>query len=172
MSLTSHFLTPFVFGKYMQIHVMSVQTHKLTIGEIIMTSSKLIKTSDRKTSIRPLALLSAALLLQAGGALAAARAGDAQTQARELVSPTTAGRTVAAQSNALPDGGTSLAALDPQEQARRVLLGTQRAGGEAEVAVPRYAKSTSPVGVVGRSDRRVHSDAQEMARHMILGTVI
>jgi len=140
---------------------------ELTIGEIIMTSSKLIKTSNR-----PLALLSAAFLLQTGGALAVARAGDAQTQARELVSQTTAGRSVAAQSNALSDGGTSPAALDPQEQARRVLLGTQSAGGEAEVAVPRYAKSTSPVGVVGRSDRRVHSDAQEMARHMILGTVI
>jgi hypothetical protein len=130
-----------------------------------MTSSKLIKTSNRS-----LVLLSAAFLLQAGGALTAARAGDAQTQARELVSQTTAGRSVAAQSNALPDGGTSLAALDPQEQARRVLLGTQGAGGE--VAAPRYAKSTSPSGVAGRGHRRAHSDAQEMARRMILGTVI
>ena len=129
-----------------------------------MTSSKLIKTSNRS-----LVLLSAAFLLQAGGALTAARAGDAQTQARELVSPTTAGRSVAAQSNTLPEG-TSLAALDPQEQARRVLLGTQGAGGE--VAAPRYAKSTSPAGVVGRDHRRAHSDAQEMAPRMVLGTVI
>jgi hypothetical protein len=132
-----------------------------------MTSSKLIKTSNRS-----LVLLSAAFLLQAGGALTAARAGDAQTQARELVSQTTAGRSVAAQSNALPDGGTSLAALDPQEQARRVLLGTRSAGGEAEVAVSRYAKSTPPAGVVGGGHRRAQSDAQEMARRMILGTVI
>jgi hypothetical protein len=140
---------------------------ELTTGEIIMTSSKLIKTSNRR-----LALLSAAFLLQTGGALAVARAGDAQTQARELVSQTTAGRSVAAQPNALSNGGTSLAALDPQEQARRVLLGTPSAGGQAEVAAPRYAKSTSPVGVVGRDHRRAHSDAQEMARRMILGTVI
>jgi hypothetical protein len=132
-----------------------------------MTSSKLIKTSNR-----PLALLSAAFLLQTGGALAAARAGDAQTQARELVSQTAAGPSVAAQSNALPGGGTSAAALDPQEQARRVLLGARSAGGEAEVAAPRYAKSTSPAGVVGQGQRRAHSDAQEMARRMILGTVI
>ena len=138
---------------------------ELTTGEIIMTSSKLIKTSNR-----PLALLSAVFLLQTGGALTVARAGDAQTQARELVSQTTAGRSVAAQSNALPDRGTSLPGLDPQEQARRVLLGTQGAGGEA--AAPRYAKSTSPSGVAGRGHGRAYSDAQEMARRMILGTVI
>jgi hypothetical protein len=151
----------FLANTCIYIHVL----FELTTGEIIMTSSKLIKTSNR-----PLALLSAAFLLQTGGALTAARAGDAQTQARELVSQTTAGRSVAAQSNALPDGGTSLAAQDPQEQARRVLLGTQGAGGE--VAAPRYAKSTSPSGVAGRGHRRAHSDAQEMARRMILGTVI
>jgi hypothetical protein len=63
---------------------------ELTIGEIIMTSSKLIKTSNR-----PLVLLSAAFLLQTGGALTAVRAGDAQAQARELISQTTAGRSVA-----------------------------------------------------------------------------
>jgi hypothetical protein len=137
---------------------------ELTTGEIIMTSSKLIKTSNR-----PLALLSAAFLLQAGGALTAARAGDAQMQARELLSQSTAGRSLAAQSDTLPDGETSLAALDPQEQARRVLLG---AGGQAKAAAQRYAKSTSAAGVVGRGDRRAHSDAQEMARRMILGTVI
>jgi hypothetical protein len=140
---------------------------ELTIGEIIMTSSKLIKTPNRS-----LVLLSAALLLQTGGALAVARAGDAQTQARELVSQTTAGRSVAAQSNAPSNGGTSPAALDPQEQARRVLLGTPSAGGEAEVAASRYAKSTPPAGVVGGGRRRAHSDAQEMARRVILGTVI
>jgi hypothetical protein len=140
---------------------------ELTTGEIIMTSSKLIKTSNR-----PLALLAAAFLLQTGGALEAARAGDAQTQARELVSQTTAGPSVAAQSSALPDRGTSVAALDPQEQARRVLLGTQSTGGEAEATASRYAKSTPAAGDVGRGHLRAHSDAQEMARRMILGTVI
>jgi hypothetical protein len=140
---------------------------ELTIGEVIMTSSKLTKTSNR-----PLLLLSAAFLLQTGGALTAARAGDAQAQARELISQTTAGRSVDAPSKVLPDGGISSAALDPQEQARRVILGTHIADGEAEVAAPRYAKSTSPAGVVGRDHGRAHSDAQEMARRMVLGTVI
>jgi hypothetical protein len=166
MSLTSHHSPPFVFGKYMYIHAISVGTRLLTIGEIIMTSSKLIDTSNR-----PLVLLSAAFLLQAGGALAADRASDAQAQARELVSQTIAGRSPAAQSNALPGSGTSLASPDPQEQARRLLLGTQNAGGEAEVAAARYAKSASPAGVVGGGHRRAHADAQEMARRMILGTV-
>jgi hypothetical protein len=139
---------------------------ELTIGEIIMTSSQLIKTSNRA-----LALLTAALLLQTGGTLAA-RADDAQTQARELLSQTAAGRSVAAQSNGLSDGGTSLPGLDPQEQARRVLLGTQSPGGEAEAAASRYATSTPPAGVAGAGHFRSHSDAQEMARRMILGTVI
>ena len=132
-----------------------------------MTSSKLTKTSGR-----PLVLLSAALLLQTGGALVAARAGDAQTQARELLTQTTGTRSVAAGFNALPDGETSLAARDPQEQARRGILGTQSAGGSAKVAAPRYAKSTSVAEVAGREHRRAYSDAQEMARRMILGTVI
>jgi hypothetical protein len=132
-----------------------------------MTSSKLIKTSNR-----PLALLAAAFLLQTGGAFTAARAGDAQTQARELLSQTTADRSVAAQSDTLADGDTSLAVLDPQEQARRVLLGTPSAGGAPKLAAARYAKSTAAAGVAGRGDRRAHSDAQEMARRMILGTVI
>jgi len=131
-----------------------------------MTSSKLGKTSNR-----PLVLLSAAFLLQTGNALAAGRAGDAQAQARELVSETIPARSAAPRSNGLPDGGKSPAALDPQEQARRLILGTRSAGGEAEVAA-RYAKSTSPAGVAGRGHHRAHSDAQEMARRVILGTVV
>jgi len=132
-----------------------------------MTSSKLTKTSGR-----PLVFLSAALLLQTSGALVAARAGDAQTQARELLTQTTGARSVAAGFNPLPDGESSLATGDPQEQARQVILGTQSAGGEAKLAAPRYAKSTSLAGVAGREHRRAYSDAQEMARRMILGTVI
>jgi hypothetical protein len=132
-----------------------------------MTSSKLTKTSGR-----PLLFLSAALLLQTSGALVAARAGDAQTQARELLTQTTGARSVAARFNPLPDGETSLAAGDPQERARRVILGTQSAGGSAKVAAPRYAKLTSLAEVAGRGHRRAYSDAQEMARRVILGTGI
>jgi hypothetical protein len=132
-----------------------------------MTSSKLTKTSGR-----PLVFLSAALLLQTGGALVAAHAGDAQTQARELLTQTTGVRSAAARFNSLPDGESSLAARDPQEQARRVILGAQGAGDSAKVAGPRYAKSTSLAGAAGRAHGRAYPDAQEMARRMILGTVI
>jgi hypothetical protein len=132
-----------------------------------MTSSKLVKTSNRS-----LVLLSAAFLLQTGGALAAARAGDAQTQARELLAQTTGARSVAARFKSLPDSETSLAAWDPQEQARQVILSTQSAGGSAKVAGPRYAKSISLAEVAGTEHRRAYSDAQEMARRMILGTGI
>lgn len=132
-----------------------------------MTSSKLTKTSGR-----PLVFLSAALLLQTSGALVAARAGDAQTQARELLTQTTGARSAAARFNPVPDGESSLAALDPQEQARRVILGTQSAGGSVKMASARYAKSTSRADAAGREHGRAHSDAQEMARRMILGTGI
>jgi hypothetical protein len=135
-----------------------------------MTSSKLTNTKLTKTSNRPLVLMSAALLLQTGGVLVAARAGDAQTQARELLTQTTGAESVAARFNALPDGESSLAARDPQEQARRVILGTQSAGGSAKPAAPRFAKSTSLAGAAGREHGRAYPDAQEMARRMILGT--
>ncbi|HLZ96308.1 MAG TPA: hypothetical protein VKP66_00085 [Steroidobacteraceae bacterium] len=126
-----------------------------------MTQSKSINASNRR-----LVLLSAALLLQTGGALTAARAGDAQTQARELLSPTQT-RSVAARSSAVADAGASLAGVDPQEQARRVLVSAPGSTGGVQATAQRYAKSTSPA-----ETRHVHSDAQEMARQMILGRVI
>jgi hypothetical protein len=132
-----------------------------------MTSSK-----HTKTSTRPLVLLSAALLLQTGGALVAAHAGDAQTQARELLTQMTGVRPAAARLNSLPDGESSLPARDPQDQARRVILGAQGAFASAKVVGPRYAKSTSPAEAAGRAHGRAYSDAQEMAQRMILGTVM
>ena len=130
-----------------------------------MVSSKLAQSTNR-----PLLLLSAALLLQTGGALTAARAGDAQAQARELLSQTAAGRSIAVQSNALTAEDRSPADLDPQAQARRILLGAPSAGDEAQAAAPRYAESTSTAAVVDRDHRSARADAQEMARRVILGT--
>jgi hypothetical protein len=134
--------------------------------EIIMTTSKLTKTSNR-----PLMLLSAALLLQTGSAMVTAHAGDAQTQARELLSQTTGDRSATADIKLRADE-TPRAALNPQEQARRVLLGPPSAAGEAGVAAARYAKSTSTGGVTERNQRHSYSDAQEMARRVIMGTAI
>jgi hypothetical protein len=128
-----------------------------------MVSSKLTHPSNR-----PFVLLSAALLLQTGGALTAASAGDAKAQARELLSQTAAVRSVAVQSSALTAEDRSPA--DPQAQARRILLGAPSAGDEAQAAATRYAESTSTAAVVDRDHRSARTDAQEMARRVILGT--
>lgn len=115
-----------------------------------MVSSKLGQSSHRS-----LLLLSAALLLQTGGALTAARAGDAQAQARELLSQSAAVRSVAVQSSALTAEDRSPAALDPQGQARRILLGAPGAGVKAQ----------------GADHRSARANAQEMAQRVILGTI-
>src|SRR5437867_467647 len=98
----------------MHIHIQS----ELTTRRTTMTSLKLIQRSNR-----PLMILSAALLLQTAGSLTAANAGDAQAQARELLSQTAAVRSDALPSNTFRAGGISAAvALDPQGQARQVFL--------------------------------------------------
>jgi hypothetical protein len=115
-----------------------------------MVSSKLIHPSNR-----PFVLLSATLLLQTGGALTAARAGDAQAQARELLSQTAAVRSVAVRLSALTAEDRSPADLDPQAQARRILMGAPGAGGKAQ----------------GADHRSAQANAQEMAQRVILGTI-
>jgi hypothetical protein len=122
-----------------------------------------------KTLGRPLLLLSAAFLLHIGGARAADRVVDAQTQAREVLSVTTAGHSAPARLKALPDRNASLPALDPQEQARELILAMRRVGGEAEAAAAPYSKATSPG--IGRGGRRARADAQEMARRLLSGKV-
>jgi hypothetical protein len=129
---------------------------------IIMISLNLSKSLSR-----PLLLASAALLLHSGGALAADLAGDAQRQARDLLSGTTASPpTAVAESNVVADGGAYPSALDPQEQARQVILGTRSFGAKPRVTTAPDTKTTSPSGLVAR---RADADAQEQARRMILG---
>src|ERR1700704_2499884 len=74
----------------------------------------------------PLALISAALLIHVGGAVAADSAGDAQQQARELL----AGRiaTQSAPSERRAEGAVRPTG-DAQERARRLLLGVADSGG-------------------------------------------
>jgi len=110
---------------------------------------------------------SAAFLLHGGVVLAADRTDDAQAQARELLAGT-ATRSTGATSAALP-AATSQSALDPQEQARRFILGTSR----AETAVKSYSalnsKTTPSSSAERRGNRRVYPDAQTLAERMITG---
>jgi hypothetical protein len=112
-----------------------------------------------KSLSRPLVLVSASLLFQTGGALAADRGADAQTQARELLSRTTASQSAALSASSVGKG--SLSAIDPHEQARRLVLG----------APAQRSEGTSPSGIAVRREARPSADAHAIARRMILGRV-
>ena len=100
-------------------------------------------------------VLSASLfLLQANHVMAAEAVGDAQTQARELLSGTVGGRTsVVDESRAIASGSDQTPSLDPQEQARQLILGKPNVGGSQRRPV----------------DHLTYGDPQESARRMILG---
>ena len=110
-----------------------------------------------------LALISAVLPLQANNVLAAEFVGDAQMQARDLLSGTVGGRArTVDQSPVIPDDRHQTSSLDPQEQARQLLL------GKPAVALEPKLKATPTVSA--RGDHSTYSDPQESARRMILGS--
>ena len=101
-------------------------------------------------------LASAGLLLCANGALAAEVIGDAQMQARDLLSGTVGGRsTFADVSSAIPTDDRHVLNLDPQEQARDLILG-------------KHFAATADQAAVQRTDR-ADIDGQELAQRMLLG---
>jgi hypothetical protein len=103
------------------------------------------------------ALTSAVFLSQANSVLAAEFVGDAQMQARDLLSGTVGGRArTADQSPAIPDDGHQTSSLDPQEQARQLILGAP--------------KMNATPAASARDDHRTNPDPQESARRMILGS--
>src|ERR1700733_15988073 len=90
-----------------------------------------------KTLAQRLALLSAGLLVQSNTLFAAEIATDAQMQARDLLTGTVHGRPrIADRSPATPSGGPRASVVDPQEQARRRLLGQPPTGGTAGQTTP------------------------------------
>jgi hypothetical protein len=101
-------------------------------------------------------LASAAFLLSTGSALAAEHADDAQTQARELLDRT-ASRAAPVARSIIAATGTPQAGLDPQEQARRLILGTPAL----------HSKATSSSGAA--RIRGPYPDAQTLAKRMITG---
>jgi hypothetical protein len=117
-----------------------------------------------------LVLISAAILLQANNVRGAELAVDAQTQARDLLSGTVGGRAKAVyKSPAIPADGHQTLSLDPQEQARQLILGKPNFGGVAGLSVAFDSKAKVAPAVPARGKRRGDSDAQELAQRMILG---
>jgi hypothetical protein len=123
-----------------------------------------------KTLRRGLVLISAAFLF-GNGVLAAEVVGDAQSQARDLLSGTVDGRAkVVDQSPASGSDGVRAPALDPQEQARQLILGKPIS---SRIKGPVAALGTDMQAVSAGSaqgDHRRYVDPQESARRMILGS--
>ncbi len=116
---------------------------------------------------RRLMLASAGLLLCANGAFAAEVAGDAQMQARDLLSGTVGGRAKFADASSAVATDDPQVYLDPQEQARELLLGESFAGAAVQTASPDSQPDAMPVASV-QSVRRIDIRGQEMAQQMIL----
>lgn len=109
---------------------------------------------------RSILLASAVFLLNAGNALAAGDPADPQAQARELLSGT-ANRFVAPGTSGALANGTDQPALEPQEQARRLILGTPRSGPNSN--------SISSSEADGRHIRHAYRDAHELAERLLGG---
>jgi hypothetical protein len=120
---------------------------------------------------RRLILVSAAILLNANAVLAADRVGDAQMQARDLLSGTVGGRLKTVdKSLAISADHSQKSYADPQTQARQLILGKPSFEGTVSREFTVQQKTNMPVPVSARRNGSVHTDPQELARRMILGT--
>jgi hypothetical protein len=123
---------------------------------------------SKKLSYR-FVLISAAILLHANNVLGAELECDAQIQARDLLSGTVCGRAkIVAISSVISAHGHQTLSLDPQEQARELILGKRALGRAAGRSLALDSAANVSAAVPTRSTRR-ESDAQELARRMILG---
>jgi len=115
----------------------------------------------------PLVLARAALVIHIGAATAADPTGDAQQQARELLTGTTTAHS--APQSAPYDGKVPRPTSDAQELARQLLLGTtgSRVGGAEATKQSEAARAS---GETARQARPVaRGDAQAAARQLLLG---
>jgi hypothetical protein len=118
---------------------------------------------------RRLMLASAGLLLCANGALAAGVVGDAQMQARDLLSGTVGGQSkIADVSSAIPADDRHALNLDPQELARELILGKNVDGTAHQAATLDSRTGAIPAASVQRT-RRADIGGQELAERMLLG---
>lgn len=117
-----------------------------------------------------LALVSATIVFQVADAESADRAGDAQLQAIDLLSGTVGGLPKSfARSAVSPAEGEQTPRLDPQEQARQLILGKPPVGGTTRLALRVGAKRETTQAALQRGHRGGYADPQEAARRMILG---
>jgi hypothetical protein len=115
-------------------------------------------------------LASAGLLLCANGALAAEVAGDAQMQARDLLSESVGGQPeIDVQSSAIPSDDRQVLNFDPQEQARDPLLGKSFTDTSDQAASLEPQMEAMPAASVQRI-RRADIGGQESAQRMLLGS--
>src|SRR5260370_22046097 len=114
-------------------------------------------------------LASAGFLLCANGALAAEVVGDAQMQARDLLSGTVGGRPkIADVSSAVPTDDRHVLNLDPQEQARDLILGKNFAGTAPPAADLDSKTDAMPAASVQRI-RSADIGGPESAHPQLLG---
>src|SRR5258708_26581356 len=118
---------------------------------------------------RRLMLASAGFLLCANGALAAEVVGDAQMPARDFLSGTVGGRPkIADVSSAVPTDDRHVLNLDPQEQARDLILGKNFAGTAHQAASLDSKTDAMPAASVQRI-RSADIGGQEFAHRNLLG---
>jgi hypothetical protein len=118
---------------------------------------------------RRLMLASLGLLLCANGALAAEVVGDAQMQARDLLSGTVGGQpTFADVSSAISTDDPQVQYFDPVEQARDLLFRNHFAAA-ADLAASLDSKMNAMPAASVQRTRRSNMGGQEMAQGMILG---
>jgi hypothetical protein len=130
----------------------------------------IVKTLNLGNTLsRRLILAAAGLALCPYGAFAVGTAGDAQMLARDLLSGTVGGqRSVAAADPAKPTDDSHENRLDPQEQARDLILGIHPAGAASQTAgagLQGDQKDAASLRVFSRAE----SGGQELAEEMILG---
>jgi pseudouridine-5'-phosphate glycosidase len=131
---------------------------------IIMNSRISMKTLSRR-----LILICAAILINANTVLAANHGADAQMQARDLLAGTVGGRSKFSDKSLPTSADTHQQSyLDPQAQARQLILGNSSVDVSRQFAV--LSKTNVAVPVSARRIDSAHTDPQESARRMILGT--
>jgi hypothetical protein len=118
---------------------------------------------------RRLMLAAAGFLICANGALAAEVIGDAQMQARDLLSGTVGGQPKFADvSSAISTDDRHVQYLDPHEQARDLIFGNHFAASAGQ-AVTLDSKSDAVTAAPGQRIRRTDMGGQELAQGMLLG---
>jgi hypothetical protein len=125
---------------------------------------RFVMISFKPTMALALVLASAGTLLCANGVLAAGSIGDPQALARDLLSGNFGERSKSVQIAPSVSVDTHVSNVEPQEQARQLILGKPSGGRVASPIIGADAKLTSVRGV-----RRAEADPQDAARRMLLG---